>query len=259
MKCPRCQHENRPTASFCENCANPFGGPDLTTGSHAHLNTEVESLRRSLSEALEQQTATAEILRVIRSSPTDVQPVFEAITQNAMRLCDGTLSVVSRYDGELIHLGAYTHVSAEGVELIRRRFPMRPMRDNLHGRVVLEGGVVHIPDVQADSEFNQAISQALGTRSTLGVPMLLDGRVVGAIAVARPDVRPFTDKQIELLKTFANQAVIAIENVRLFKELQARNNDLTATSQILQVIASSPTDLQPAFNVIAFSALRLCD
>src|SRR5215467_8863481 len=239
---------------------------------NVRLFKELEARNRDLTESLEQQTATSEILRVISSSPTDVQPVFEAIAQSAMRLCDGTMSVVSRYDGELIHLGAYTHVSAEGVELIHRRFPMQPMRDTISGRGVLEGRVVHIPDVRADAEFNQAISQALQSRSSLGVPMLLDGKVVGAITVARPEVRPFSDAQIALLKTFADQAVIAIENVRLFKELQEKNRALTkahaqvsealeqqtATSEILQIISRSPTDLQPVLDTIVKSAARFC-
>src|SRR5262245_30393825 len=229
-------------------------------------NKALTTAHAQVSESLEQQTATSEILRVISSSPTDVQPVFEAIAQSAMRLCDGTMSVVSRYDGELIHLGAYTHVSAEGVELIHRRFPMQPMRDTISGRVVLEGRVVHIPDVRADAEFNQAISQALQSRSSLGVPMLLDGKVVGAITVARHEVRPFSDAQIELLKTFADQAVIASENVRLFKELEVRNRDLTealeqqtATGDILQVIAGSPTEVQPVLDAVTRNAARLCE
>src|SRR5215468_2712136 len=226
---------------------------------NVRLFTELEARNRDLTDALEQQTATSEILRVISSSPTEVQPVFEAIAQSAMRLCDGTMSVVSRYDGEVIHLGAYTHVSTEGIELIIRRFPMYPTRDNLHGRVVLEGGVVHIPDVQADAEFDPAISQALRSRSTLGVPMLRDGRVLGAIAVARSEVRPFTDAQIALLKTFADQAVIAIENVRLFNETKEALDQQTATSEILRVISSSPTDVKPVFDTIAESAVRLCD
>ena len=265
MKCPRCQHENLLIMKFCGECGASLRGATPGAGSATALQVEVEILRHSLSEALEQQTATAEILRVISSSPTDVQPVFEAIAQSAMRLCDGTMSVVSRYDGELIHLAAHAHVSAEGVELMRQRFPMKPIRDNLNGRVVLEGRVVHIPDVRADAEFNQAISQALQSRSTLGVPMLLDGKVVGAIAVARPEVRPFSDAQIALLKTFADQAVIAIENVRLFKELEVRNRDLTqaleqqtATSEILRVISSSPTGIQPVLDAIAENAAHVC-
>jgi len=265
----------RPTASdFSDQevgLVQTFADQAVIAIENVRLFKELEARNRDLTESLEQQIATSEILRVISSSPTDVQPVFEAIAQSAMRLCDGTMSVVSRYDGELIHLGAYTHVSTEGVELILRRFPMYPTRGNLHGRVVLEGGVVHIPDVQADAEFDPAISQALRSRSTLGVPMLLDGRVVGAIAVAQSEVRPFTDKQIALLKTFANQAVIAIENVRLFKELQEKNRALTqahaqvtetleqqtATSEILRVISSSPTDVQPVFETIARSAAHL--
>src|SRR5712692_4000718 len=182
-----------------------------------------------------------------------------------MRLCEGSFGIVSRYDGELVHLAAHTHVTTEGVELIQQMFPLRPVRGSVHGRVVLEGGVVHIPDVQADAEYSPSLSEALRNRSTLAVPLLLDGRVVGAIAVGRLEVRPFTDTQIALLKTFADQAVIAIENVRLFKELEARNTELTesleqqtATSEILRVISRSPTDAQPVFETIVDSAVRLC-
>src|SRR5215467_89441 len=210
-------------------------------------------------EALDQQTATSEILRVISTSPTDAQPVFEAIAQSAMRLCDATMSVVSRYDGELIHLAAYSHVSAAAVELMRQRFPMPPRRVNVHGRVVLEAGVVHVLDLQADAEYDPAVGPAFQNRSVLGVPMLLEGRVLGAIAVARPEVRPFSDAQIALLKTFGDQAVIAIENVRLFNETKEALERQTATSGILRVISSSPTDVQPVFDTIAESAVRLCD
>src|SRR5215831_17519895 len=232
----------------------------LETFAHqAVIAIENVRLFNETKEALDQQTATSEILRVISTSPTDAQPVFEAIAQSAMRLCDATMSVVSRYDGELIHLAAYSHVSAAAVELMRQRFPMHPRRVNIHGRVVLEAGVVHVLDLQADAEYDPAVGPAFQNRSVLGVPMLLAGRVLGAIAVARPEVRPFTDAQIALLKTFADQAVIAIENVRLFNETKEALERQTATSEILRVISSSPTDVQPVFDTIAGSAVRLCE
>src|SRR5262249_41168890 len=224
-----------------------------TFADQAVIAIENVRLFNETKEALEQQTATADILRVISTSPTDAQPVFEAIAQSAMRLCDATMSVVSRYDGELIHLAAYSHVSAAAVELMRQRFPMAPRRVNIHGRVVLEAGVVHVLDLQADAEYDPAVGPAFQNRSVLGVPMLLEGRVLGAIAVARPEVRPFTDAQIALLKTFGDQAVIAIENVRLFNETKEALERQTATSEILRVISSSPTDLQPVFDTIADS------
>src|SRR5499433_1694048 len=232
----------------------------LETFAHqAVIAIENVRLFNETKEALDQQTATSEILRVISTSPTDAQPVFEAIAQSAMRLCDATMSVVSRYDGVLIHLAAYSHVSAAAVELMRQRFPMAPRRVNIHGRVVLEAGVVHVLDLQADAEYDPAVGPAFQNRSVLGVPMLLEGRVLGAIAVARPEVRPFTDAQIALLKTFADQAVIAIENVRLSNETKEALERQTATSEILQVISSSPTDVQTVFDTIAESAVRLCD
>ena len=231
---------------------------------NVRLFKELEGRNRELTEALEQQTATSEILGVISSSPIDTQPVFDTIARNALRLCEGSSAIVSRYDGELMHLAAHAHVTSEGVDHIVRTFPMRPSRTSMHGRAVLEGTVVHVRDVRADLEYDQRISQALQNRSSLAVPMLRDGRPVGAIAIGRYEVRPFTDTQIALLQTFADQAVIAIENVRLFKELEARNRELTealeqqtATSEILGVISSSPTDVTPVFDAICRSAVRL--
>ena len=229
------------------------------------VSEQLESRERELAEATEQQTATSEILRVISESPTDTQPVFDTIAQSAMRLCDGAMGVVSRYDGELIHLAAHSHVTAEGAEVMRHMFPMRPARTGIHGRIILERSVVHIPDAQADAEYSQSLSQALHLRSAIGVPMVRDGRVIGAVAVGRIDVRPFTEKEIALLQTFAHQAVIAIENVRLFKELQERNAEFrealehqTATSEVLGIISRSPTDVQPVLDAIVESAARVC-
>jgi GAF domain-containing protein len=229
-----------------------------TFADQAVIAIENVRLFKELKESLEQQTSTSEILGVIASSPTDAQPVFDTIAQSAMRLCDGAMSVVSRYDGELIHLAAHSHVTAEGAEVMRHMFPMRPARTGIHGRIILEGSVVHIPDAQADADYSQSLSQALHLRSTVGVPMVCDGRVIGAVAVGRIEVRPFTEKEMALLQTFAHQAVIAIENVRLFQELKESLEQQTATSDILGVIASSPTDIQPVLDTVAKNAARVC-
>ena len=232
---------------------------------NVRLFQELQARNRDLTEALDQQTATSEILRVISESPTDTQPVFDTIARSAMGLCDAAMGVVSRYDGELIHLAAHSNVTAEGAEVMRHMFPMRPARTGIHGRIVLEGAVVHIPDAQTDAEYSQSLSQALHLRSTIGVPMIRDGRVIGAVAVGRIEVRPFTEKETALLQIFAHQAVIAIENVRLFKELQERNAELrealehqTATSEVLGIISRSPTDVQPVLDAIVESAARVC-
>src|SRR5262249_13173186 len=207
---------------------------------------------------LEQQTATSEVLRIISASPTDAQPVFNAIARSAMRLCEGAFSVVARYDGELMHLGAHAHTTAEGTNYIQQNLPKRPGRETMLGRAILGGQVVHVSDLQADIEYNPASQQAHRVRSGLSVPMLLDGRPVGAISVGRHEVRSFTEQQIELLQTFADQAVIAIENVRLFNETKEALERQTATSEILRVISSSPTDIQPVFDAIVRSATQLC-
>ena len=234
---------------------------------NVRLFTELQEKNRALteahaqvSEALDQQTATAEILRVISSSPTDVQPVFDTIARRAVRLCNGLLGGVYRFDGELIHFVAHHNWTAEGLETVQRIYPRVPSRETQVSTAILDGVVVEVRDFDAAGvpPSSVPLARALGYRSILVIPMLRQGKPIGAIAVARAETGPFSPKEIELLHTFADQAVIAIENVRLFKELEARNNDLTATGGILRVIASSPTDLQPAFNAIASSALRLC-
>jgi two-component system, NtrC family, sensor kinase len=244
-----------------------------TFADQAVITIENVRLFNETKEALEQQTATAEILRVISSSPTDVQPVFDAIAHQAMRLCDGSYSVIGRYDGELLHLVAHQHVGAEGVEAVTRRFPMRPSRATTSSRAILARAVVHVPDVLDDLDYDQSVARGLQNRSTLAVPMLLDGEPIGSISVGRLEPRPFTDKQIALLQIFADQAVIAIENVRLFTELEDKNRALTdahaqvtealeqqtATAEILRVISSSPTDVQPVLDTVAENVARLCE
>jgi GAF domain-containing protein len=233
---------------------------------NVRLFTELEVRNRDLTETLEQQTATSEILRVISSSPTDVQPVFETIAANALRLCDAQFSAIFRYDGELIHIGAFQNLDPEGATAFRTAYPCRPSRGGTTQRAILTGRIVHMPDISKDPEYvYQDVARAADYRSVLSVPMLRDGQPIGTITVYRNVARPFPDAQIDLLKTFADQAVIAIENVRLFTELGVRNRDLTtaldqrtATAEILRVISSSPTDVQPVFDAIVRSAVRLC-
>ncbi len=274
MQCPRCQQENPSSHKFCRECgtslARPHqGGPPAA--SYADLQRKVERLTRALSESLEQQTATSEILRVISRSPTDSQPVFDAIARNAVALCGGIAAVVLRFDGEMLHIAAHHALSPQGVERNEQAYPRRPGRDYPPGRALLDRSVVHVPDLQAATEFAASTARQRGAGSQLAVPLLHDGEAIGVIGLARDAVGPFSPQQIEVLQTFADQAVIAIENVRLFTELQEKNRALsdanaqvtealdqqTATAEILRVISSSPTDIQPVFDAIVRGASGL--
>jgi two-component system, NtrC family, sensor kinase len=231
-------------------------------------NRALTEAHAQVTEALEQQTATSEILRVISSSPTDLQPVAQAIADSASRLCDCTFVGVFGFDGELIHWVAARDASAAKEEALRASWPRPADRETLVGRTILAGETLHIHDVASDPTYgvaSPAIRAALAIRSFLGIPMLRNGQPVGVIGLNRTEVRPFSERDIALLQTFADQAVIAIENVRLFKELEVRNRDLTealeqqtATAEILRVISSSQTDVQPVFDTIVRSAVRLC-
>ena len=212
-------------------------------------------------EALEQQTATAEILRVISSSPTDVQPVFEAIVQSGVRLFENAAVAVVRPDGDQVRLMAIAESDPQRAGLWRGRFPSPLTREYMHGAAILDCTTVDVPDVLALTDRFQAGRQnflASGYRVMTVAPMVRDGVAIGTISVIRMAPGPLADKQLALLKTFADQAVIAIENVRLFNETKEALERQTATAEILKVISGSPTDVQPVFETIVRNAVSLC-
>jgi GAF domain-containing protein len=233
-----------------------------------------EALKREAA-ALENQTATSEILRTIAHAQSDVQPVFDTIVRSAARLCHAVNAAVFLTDGTMLYHPANYGSSPEALAAVRAQYPKPLDADTTPGRAILTRSVVQVPDIEAPSagEHVRQVGRLLGFRGVVAVPMLRDGEAVGAINVSRREPGSLSGAEVELLKTFADQAVIAIENVRLFKELQDKNQALTAahaqvtealqqqtaTSEILRVISSSPTDLQPVFEAIVHSAGRLCD
>jgi signal transduction histidine kinase len=233
----------------------------------------LDEVRRELVEAREQQTATSEILGVISRSPTNVGPIFDAIVKSAVRLCDGVYSAAATFDGELLHLVANYNYTPDVARLTQEMYPRRPDRQQMFGRVILSRANVQIEDALTDPEYPQHLAHTAGWRGMLAVPMLRGENPIGAICVMRSYPGQFSETQVKLLETFADQAVVAIENARLFdaeqtrtRELETRTRELmeslqqqTATADVLKIISRSTFDLQPVLDTLLENATRLCN
>ena len=231
----------------------------------AGKETNVARLTHELKEAVEQQAATSEVLKVISSSPTDLAPVFEAILANATRLCEGHLAALWRYDGKLL-VGATQYNASPAFVDRYIGATLEPSREGPVRLAALEHRTVHVADITTEPGFSPQVLQYERARTVLAVPLLRGKDLVGVIAIWRREVRPFSNKQIELVQNFAAQAVIALENARLLNELRQRTGDLsealeqqTATSEVLEVISSSPGELEPVFETMLANAVRICE
>ena len=249
------RQEVRPFTDKQTTLLQNFAAQAVIAIENARLLNELRQRTDDLSESLEQQTATSEVLRVISSSPGQLEPVFYAMLENATRICAAEFGTLYRYDGEMFHIAAGIGMTAELSEARRQRGPFVPRPDGLLDKVTRTKQTTHTADDAAQDSMHARLGRA---RSRVCVPMLKDDVLVGVIGIYRQEVRPFTEKQIELLENFAAQAVIAIENTRLLNELRQSLEQQTATAEVLSVISSSPGDLKPVFQTMLESATRIC-
>src|SRR5882724_9531665 len=228
----------------------------------AELQCNLDERTAERNESIAQQAATAEILKVIASSPSDVQPVFDVIVERAVRLCGARMGRVYRYDGNLIYMVGGYGLSEPGRDEAERPFPRPAADDTIVGRVMLSRRPNILADLNDDETvptLSRKMIAAIGARSQVTMPMLLAREPIGAITLSWAEPRGYKDQTITLLQTFADQAVIAIENARLFNETKEALERQTATADILKVIASSPSDVQPVFEAIAERSNRLVE
>src|SRR5262245_1731745 len=230
----------------------------MAQDSASDLERRLAQAERQLSGAFERQAATDEVLRVIAGSTGELEPVFQAILVNATRICEAKFGILLRYRNGTLQPVATLGVPSALAEYLKQDGAFVPSAGTTLGEVVGTRTTVHIIDLPKEHASNP--TARLGSaRSYLAVPMLTDNELIGVIAIYRQEVRPFNEKQIELVKSFANQAVIAIENTRLLNELRQSLQQQTATSEVLQVISSSPGELEPVFQAMLESAVRICE